>query len=157
MSDSEDSLLDSAYKKLVDSSSTIDADPKKKKAPAVMKWPRITHIKVMPDGKKIITHPFLSDDNNLFDKLVITHLVVNEPFLAAYGAVAQAWTTCAANMKKDLELDSTTKNSTALSFPTINAKTIKTRFDAYMKFAASKKTAVPFNSGCDDEEEPCDL
>jgi hypothetical protein len=158
MSDSEDSLLDSAYKKLVDSSSTVDADPKKKKAPAVVKWPHITHIKVMPDGKKIITHPFLSDDNNLFDKLVITHLVVDEPFLAAYGAIAQAWTTCsAANMKQDLELDSTTKNSTALSFPTINAKTIKTRFDAYMKFAASKKTAVPFNSGCDDEEEPCDL
>jgi hypothetical protein len=92
MSDSEDSLLDSAYEKLVDSSSTVGADLKKKKAPAVMKWPCITHIKVMPDGKKIITHPFLSNDNNLFDKLVITHLVVDEPFLAAYGAVAQAWT-----------------------------------------------------------------
>jgi hypothetical protein len=158
MSDSEDSLLDSAYEKLIDGSSTIDADPKKKKkAPTVVKWPRITHIKVMPDGKKIITHPFLSDDNNLFDNLVITHLVVNEPFLAVYGAVAQAWTTCTANMKKDLELDSTTKNSTALSFPTINTKTIKTHFDAYMKFAASKKIIVPFNSGCDDEEEPCDL
>jgi hypothetical protein len=158
MSDSEDSLLDSAYEKLVDSSSsTIGADLKKKKAPAVMKWPRITHIKVMPDGKKVVTHPFLSDDNNLFDKLVITHLLVDEPFLAGYGAVAQAWTTCAANMKKDVELDSTNKSSTALTFPTINAKTIKTRFNAYMKFAAYKKTAVPFNSGCDGEEEPCDL
>ena len=83
----------------------------------------------MPDGKKIITHPFLFNDNNLFDKLVITHLVVDEPFLAAYGAVSQAWTTCVANMKKDLELDSST-NSTAVSFPTINSKTIKTRFDA---------------------------
>ena len=102
MSDNEDSLLDSAYEKLVDSSTV-----------AVVKWPRITYIKVMPDGKKIITHPFLSDDN-LFDKLVINHLVVDEPFLASYGAIAQAWTTCAANMKKDLELDST--NSTAVSF-----------------------------------------
>jgi hypothetical protein len=158
MSDNEDSLLDSAYQKLVDSSSTVGADlKKKKKARAVMKWPRTTHIKVMPDGKKIITHPFLSNDNNLFDKLVITHLVVDEPFLAVYGAMAQAWMTCVANMKKDLELDSSTKNSTALSFPTINSKMIKTHFDAYMKFAAYKKTSVPFHSGCDDEEEPCDL
>ena len=134
MSDSEDSLLDSAYEKLVDS--TGGADLKKEKAPTtVVKWPCITHIKVMPDGKKITTHPFLSGDNNLFDKLVITHLVVDEPFLAAYGAIAQAWTTCAANMKKDLELDS----SAAVSFPTINPKTIKTRFDAYMKFSAYKK------------------
>jgi hypothetical protein len=62
MSDSEDSLLDSAYEKLIDSSSsTVGADLKKKKAPAVVKWPSITHIKVMPDGKKIVTHPFLSD------------------------------------------------------------------------------------------------
>jgi hypothetical protein len=155
MSDSEDSLLDSAYKKLIDSSnSTVGADLKKKMAPAVMKWPRITHIKVMPDGKKIITHPFLLDDN-VFDKLVITHLVVDEPFLAAYGAIAQAWATSAVNMKKDLELDGT--NSTPLSFPAINSKTIKTSFDAYMKFAADKKTCVPFNSGCDDEEEPCNI
>ena len=120
-----------------------------------MKWPHITHIKVMPDGKKTITHPFLSDNNNLFDKLVINHLVVDKPFLPAYGAVAQAWTTCAANMKKDLELDS--NNSTAVSFPTINSKTIKTHFDAYMKFAADKKSSVPFHSGCDDEEEPCNI
>ena len=105
MSDSEDSLLDSAYEKLIDSSSTtVGADIQKKKAPAaVVKWPRITQTKVMPDGKKVVTHPFLSD-NNMFDKLVITHLVVDEPFLAGYGAVAQAWTTCAANMKKDLSL-----------------------------------------------------
>jgi hypothetical protein len=139
---------------------------RRRPAPAVVKWPCITHIKeVMQDGKKTITHPFLSHDNNLFDKLGVTHLVVDEPFLAVYGAVAQAWTTCATNMKKDLELDSTTKNSTALTFPTINAtnmkkdseldsttknstaltfptinaKTIKTRFNAYMKFAAYKK------------------
>ena len=31
------------------------------------------------------------------------------------------------------------------------------RFDAYMKFVAYKKTSVPFHSGCDDEEEPCDI
>ena len=155
-SDSEDSLLDPAYEKLVDSSSTTvggAADIQKKKAPAVVKWPRITQTKVMPDGKKVVTHPFLSDDN-VFDKLVLTHLVVDEPFLAGYGAVAQAWTSCAANMKKDLELDC---SNTPLSFPAINSKTIKTRFDAYMKFAADKKSSVPFNSGCDDEEEPCDI
>jgi hypothetical protein len=139
MSDSEDSLLDTAYKKLVDSnsSSTIGADLKKKKAPTVVKRPHITHIKVNANGKKIFSHPFLSD-NNVFDKLVITHLVVDEPFLAAYGAVAQAWKTSVANMNKDLELNSGT-DSTALSFPTINSKTIKTHFDAYMKFAADKK------------------
>jgi hypothetical protein len=56
-----------------------------------------------------------------------------------------------------LELDSSTKNSTALSFPTINSKMIKTRFDAYMKFAAYKNTSVPLHSGCDDEEELCNL
>jgi hypothetical protein len=115
MSDSEDSQLDSAYEKLVESSSssTVGAGIKKKKAftTTIMKWPRITQIKVNADGKKIFTHPFLSDDN-VYDKLVITHLVVDEPFLAAYGAVAQAWKTSA---------------------------------------------EVPFNSGCDDEEEPCDI
>ena len=60
-------------------------------------------------------------------------------------------------MKKDLSLDCSNKNSTALTFPIISAKTIKTRFDAYMKFAADKKSIVPFNSGCDDEEEPRDI
>jgi hypothetical protein len=93
MSDSEDSMLDSAYEKLVDGSSTVGADLKKKKAPAaVVKWSHINQIKVMQDGKKVVTHPFLSDDN-VFDKLVITHLMVDEPFLAGYGAVAQAWVT----------------------------------------------------------------
>jgi hypothetical protein len=58
----------------------------------------------------------------------------------------------ATNMKKDLQL-----TSTPISFPAINAKTIKTRFDAYMKFDADKKSCVPFNSGCDDEEEPCNI
>ena len=142
MSDSEDSLLDSAYEKLVESSSsssTIGADIQKKKAftTTIVKWPRITLVKVNADGKKVFTHPFLSDDN-VFDKLVITHLVVDEPFLAAYGAVAQAWKTCAANMNKELELGMAESNA-PLSFPAINAKTIKTRFDAYMKFAADKK------------------
>jgi hypothetical protein len=156
MSDSEDSLLDSAYEKLVESSSTVGAGIKKKKAftTTIVKWPCITHVKVNADGKKIFTHPFLSDDN-VYDKLVITHLVVDEPFLAGYDTVAQAWKTSAANMNKDLELPST--NSTPISFPAINAKTIKTRFDAYMKFVANKKSGVPFNSGCDDEEEPCDI
>jgi hypothetical protein len=42
-------------------------------------------------------------------------------------------------MNKELEVVST--DSTApLCFPAINAKTIKTRFDAYMKFAANKKS-----------------
>jgi hypothetical protein len=143
MSDSEDSQLDSAYKKLVESSSsstTGGADIKKNKAftTTIVKWPHITQIKVnAADGTKITTHPFLSDDN-VFDKLVITHLVVDELFPAAYGAVAQAWKTCAANINKELELGST--NSTKpLCFPAINAKTIKTRFDAYMKFAGDKK------------------
>ena len=160
MSDSEDSLLDSAYEKLVESSSsssTIGADIQKKKAftTTIVKWPRISLVKVNADGKKVFTHPFLSDDN-VYDKVVITHLVVDEPFLAAYGAVAQAWKTCAANINKELELGMAETNA-GCSFPAINAKTIKTRFDAYMKFAADKKKAVPFNSGCDDEEEPCDI
>ena len=146
MSDSEDSLLDSAYEKLVESSSsssssssTIGADIQKKKAftTTIVKWPRISLVKVNADGKKVFTHPFLSD-NNVFDKLVITHLVVDEPFLAAYGAVAQAWKTCAANMNKELELGST-DSTAARTSPTSHAKTIKTCFDAYMKFAADKK------------------
>jgi hypothetical protein len=49
------------------------------------------------------------------------------------------WKTSAANMNKDLELDKGTDDSTPISFPIINAKTIKMHFDAYMKFAAYKK------------------
>ena len=34
---------------------------------------------------------------------------------------------------------------------------LKSRFDAYMKFAAANKRIVPFHSGCDDEEEACEI
>jgi hypothetical protein len=142
MSDSEESQLEAAYEKLSESSSsTVVADPKKKKAHVVVKWPRITQVKVNADGKTIYTHPFLSDDN-VYDKLDITHLVVDKPFLAGYGAVAQAWKNSGANMIKDLEIDSGDDDSGPLTYPAITAKSIKIRFDAYMKSTAFKKRTL---------------
>jgi hypothetical protein len=66
MSDSEDSQLDSAYEKLVESSSSsaVGAGIKKKKAftTTIVKWPCITHTKVNADGSKITTHPIQACD-----------------------------------------------------------------------------------------------
>jgi hypothetical protein len=42
-------------------------------------------------------------------------------------------------------------------FPPLTLKMLKSRFDAYMKFAAASKASVPFHSGCDDEEEACKI
>ena len=42
-------------------------------------------------------------------------------------------------------------------FPPLTVKMLKKRFDAYMKFASTSKASVPFHSGCDDEEEACEI
>lgn len=140
-SDTEDESLDAENAKVIE-----EVTNKKKSRRAV--WPRIIrHSKL--GGKQIVSHPFLLDDNEI-DKVVVRHLIVDEPFCSSHGVVSQAWKNCADNINKEID-------SSVYLFPSITFKTLKFRFDAYMKFAVSKKAAVPFNSGCDDEAEPGEI
>jgi hypothetical protein len=148
MSDTEDE--DAEYANIVEEF-VVDGNHNKKKGARIV-WSKIyRHYKI--GGKQMVSYPFLADDN-VIDKVVVAHLVHDEPYCrTAHGIVAKAWKDCADNINKE-KLDST---GNPLFFPPLNSKTLKCRFEAYMKFAASKKAAVPFNSGCDDEEEPGEI
>jgi hypothetical protein len=147
MSDSEDSLLEAEYAKVVDE--VIEQLPMKKTACTT--WPKINHHKRV-GGKQVLVHPFLSDDNDM-DKIVVRHLIVDEPYLSKHGDVSRAWSDCANNINADDE----SGKGERIFFPPISSKTLKTRFDTYMKYAYHCKASVPFHSGCDDEEEPCEI
>jgi hypothetical protein len=150
-SDTEDDELDAEYGKIVDA--VVDGEAPNKKKIARIVWPKIVrHTTNKNGGKPMISHPFLADDNEM-DKVVVAHLVHDEPYCAGHGAVVPAWKNCADHINKEMA-DST---GNPIFFPPLNSKTLKNRFESYMKFAASKKAATPFNSGCDDEEEPGEI
>jgi hypothetical protein len=111
-------------------------------------WPKISkHSK--KNGELVVTHPFLANDNEL-DKTVVRHLILDEPFCTPHGAQGQAWADTAARLNKEVNF----ATGACIFFPPITGPMLKTRFEAYMKFAKEIKADVPFNSGCDDEEEP---
>ena len=149
MSDSEDSLLEAEYAKIVEE--VVEQLPGPTKKGARTLWPKIeSHQRV--GGKQVVVHPFLSADN-LMDIIAVRHLIVDEPYLSKYGDVSKAWSDCANNINADDE----SGKGDRIFFPPITNKTLKNRFDAYMKFASTNKANVPFRSGCDDEEEPCEI
>ena len=142
MSDSEDSQLEAEYAKIVDK--VVQQLPTKKIIRA--NWPKIDrHQRV--GGKQVVVHPFLSDDNDM-DKIVVRHLIVDEPYLSKHGDVSRAWSDCANNINADDE----SGKGERIFFPPLTSKMLKNCFDAYMKFASTSKASVPFHSGCDDEE-----
>ena len=147
MSDSEDSFLEAEYANVVNQ--VLDQQPTTKVARTV--WPKIQrHQRV--GGKQVVVHPFLAPDNEM-DTLVVRHLIVDEPYLSKYGDVSKAWGDCVNNINAE---DESTKGA-CLFFPPLTVKMLKKRFDAYMKFASTSKASVPFHSGCDDEEEACEI
>jgi hypothetical protein len=93
LSDSEDSQLEAKYMKVVDE--VIQQLPTKKTTRA--NWPKIDrHQRV--GGKQVVVHPFLSADNDM-DKIVVRHLIIDEPYLSKHGDVSKAWSDCANNIK----------------------------------------------------------
>ena len=97
MSDSEDSLLEAEYAKIVDKVVEQLPGPTKKAARTI--WPKIeSHRRV--DGKQVVVHPFLSDDS-LMDIIAVRHLIVDEPYLSKYGDVSKAWMDCVNNINAD--------------------------------------------------------
>jgi hypothetical protein len=147
MSDSEDSQLEAEYAKVVEAAAT---QPPTKKAARTI-WPKIDrHQRV--GGKQVVVHPFLAADNEM-DKIAVRHLIVDEPYLAKHGDVSKAWTECVNN----INADDNSSPGDRVFFPPLTTKMLKTCFDAYMKFAAASKQDVPFHSGCDDEEEACEI
>jgi hypothetical protein len=148
LSDSKDSELEAEYAKVVDE--VIQQLPTKKTARA--NWPKIDrHQRV--GGKQVVVHPFLSADNDTMDKIVICRLIIDEPYLSKHGDVSKAWSDCTTNINADDE----SGKGECIFFPPITSKMLKNRFDTYMKFASTSKASVPFHSGCDDEEEACEI
>ena len=84
------------------------------------------------------------------DKLVVRHLIIDEPFCSPHGAVQQAWAETAANLNKEVDQ----ALGVAIFFPPVTSTMLKSRFNSYMKFAKENKAESPFNSGCNEEEEP---
>ena len=142
-SDSEDSLLEAEYAKVVEE--VVEQLPTKTSARTV--WPKIERYQRV-EGKQVVIHPFLSPSNEM-DIIVVRHLIVDEPYLSKHGDVSKAWNDCVTNINAEDE-HSLGDN---IFFPPLTTKALKTRFEAYMKFAAGSKAKVPFHSGCDDEEE----
>ena len=75
------------------------------------------------------------------------------PTFPNFGDVSKAWSDCVNNINAE---DDSAKGA-HLFFPPLTVKMLKKRFDAYMKFASTSKASVPFHSGCDDEEEACEI
>jgi hypothetical protein len=123
--------------------------PTKKAARTI--WPKIDRHQHV-GGKQVVVHPFLTADN-LMDIIVVRHLIVDEPYLSKHGDISKAWIDCVNN----INADDNSSPGDRVFFPPLTTKMLKTRFDAYMKFAAASKQIVPFHSGCDDEEEACEI
>lgn len=131
---------------------TITKPAKKSTKQVRNQWPKIDKH-MLADGKKVTSHPFLEDENNHMDKVVVRHLIVEQPFLASHGSTVAAWTEAAAKMNMELHPETGDK----IFFPPLSGASLKARFDAYMKFAKSNQNEVPFNSGGDDEEAPNEI
>jgi hypothetical protein len=124
--------------------------PKQKQARNT--WPKIDkHEK--KNGKQIISHPFLEDDNNMMDTVVVRNLLVETPFMASHGQAVKAWSDAAIIINREL----CPKTGELIFFPPITGPMLKTRFDAYMKFVNENNKAVPFNTGGDDEASPGEI
>ena len=97
LSESEDSLLEAEYAKVVDE--VVGQLPTKKIARTV--WPKIErHQRV--GGKQVVVHPFLSSSNEM-DIMVVRHLIVDEPYLSKHGDVSKAWNDCVTNINAEDE------------------------------------------------------
>jgi hypothetical protein len=151
MSDSEDSFSydDATYEKVVDSLLHPAPSPTKNAVGSRATLPKLYH-NFKSHGKIVVTHPFFSHDNDM-DKVIVHHLLVDKPYLAAHENVQQEWKECMDNINKEEVAEN------PIFILALTSKTVKSRFEAYMKFAAQKKTATPFNSGSDDEEELCEI
>ena len=149
MSDSEDSLLEAEYAIVVNE--VLDQQPTKKVSTTHTVGPKIQRHQCV-GGKQVVVHPFLSADNEM-DKIVVCHLIIDEPYLSKHGEVSKAWSDCLNNINAE------NKSATGdhIFFPPLTSEMLKSCFDADIKFAAASKASVPFHSGCDDEEEACKI
>jgi hypothetical protein len=85
---------------------------------------------------------------------MFTILIVTKPFATAKGkGVVEAWQAAVDEMNHQIN-KATNRN---LSDPPIAVRTVHWRFDNAMKLIKEVCAAVPFHSGCDDEESPNNL
>ena len=117
MSDSEDSLLEAEYAKVVEE--VVEQLPSKKSVRTV--WPKIERYQRV-EGKQVVIHPFLSSSNEM-DIMVVRHLIVDEPYLSKHGDVSKAWNDCVTNI--NAEDDNALGDH--IFFPPLTTKRKKTR------------------------------
>jgi hypothetical protein len=136
--------------KVIDVERLKEPSPEPKSSKSRNKWPEITKLQEL-HGKFIKSHPFLND-NNLMDKVVIRHCLVDKPFKAPYGQDVDSWKTLAKNVNKEVGDD-----GKLLFNPPVSGPTLKERFKRYMLYAKESFQDVSHRSGCDDEAPPSEV
>jgi hypothetical protein len=101
-------------------------------------------------GSKYV-YPFLDDDSRM-DVSFVRVLLTERPYKATYGAVSESWDRCCHLLQEQKDPD----GELIFHLP-LKAKSLKTRFEAYMEFVKTDLQNVPFRSGCDDEEAPGEI
>ena len=103
------------------------------------------------EGERRTTYPFL-DSSNLKDTMLIRHLIVGKPFKADFGKVLNAWQDVADVVNKEID-----DNGQVLFYPPLTGKGVRERYEKLVSVAKEMRNAVPFRSGCDDEEPPNEI
>jgi hypothetical protein len=78
-----------------------------------------------PEGKKVVTFPFLEVKDNLRDEMLFKQLEDDEPFLAPFKTKCNAWKAVVKSLKKK-----TDKSGQKVYEDNLSVKTIKGRFMA---------------------------
>jgi hypothetical protein len=137
---------------LVDDETT--GDPGSKES-AVMQKKQHNSLPVLKqtDRQGKISYPFLENPDDR-DVTLFTILTVTKLFGTAKGkGVVEAWQAAVDEMNAQVNKTTNCK----LFDPPIAVRTVRWWFDNAMKLIKEICAAVPFHSGCDDEEEPNSL
>jgi hypothetical protein len=113
-------------------------------------FPKITKM-VLDKGEHIKTYPFL--ERSCESELIFCRLLaIEKPFVAPHGGVGTAWKDFLSNVNGQRD-----ENNKLVFNPPMTERYAKTRVNDYFSFVKEKDSQTPFNSGCDDEEAPCEL
>ena len=105
----------------------------------------------MENGNIVVTYPFLEKSTEA-ELAFCRLLAVEKPFIAPHGSKTAAWKVFITQLNEQRADD-----NKLLYDPPMTERYARDRVTEYFSFVKKKIAATPFNSGCDDEDEPCEL
>jgi hypothetical protein len=132
------------------SNSTTGSSTSEKETKQRYAFPKIEKKK-LENGNIIVTNPFLEKSTKA-ELAFCRLLAVEKPFIAPHGSKGTVWKGFISQINEQRGDD-----NKLLYDPPITERYAKDRVTEYFAFVKKKIAATPFNSGCDDEDEPCEL